>query len=140
MVAVAYETSERRGDQQMIAYCVGELKRLGSEVLMSDSHAVTPQTAASPDRCGVLVNGHPCVRLAGHADRGSPSHDTRVKTTMNEQTPEEAEQEAQAAAEMGMDIETYREREARHSDFQPRVVGHIDLSDIDLSGLIGDDK
>jgi hypothetical protein len=92
---------------------------------MSDSHAVTPQTAASPNRCGALVNGRPCVRLAGHADRGSPGHDTRVNTTMTEQSPEEAEREAEAAAEMGMDIETYRERAARHSDFQPVFFGNI---------------
>jgi len=51
---------------------------------------------------------------------------------MTEQTPEEAEREAEAAAEMGLDVETYREREARHADFQPVFIGHIDLD--------GDDK
>lgn len=100
--------------------------------MSSDSHAVLPGTADGPDRCGVLVNGRPCVRLAGHADRGSPGHDRRVKTPMTEQTPEEAEREAEAAAEMGLDVETYREREARHADFQPVFIGHIDLD--------GDDK
>lgn len=42
---------------------------------------------------------------------------------------EAAEHEAEAAAEMGMDIETYREREARHGDFQWQIVGHVDLTE-----------
>ena len=88
-------------------------------------HAVSKATAGGPDRCGVIVNGKPWVGLAGHADRGSPGHDTRVRTTMTEQTAEEAEAEAQGAAAMGTDVETYREREARHSDFQPVFYGNI---------------
>jgi len=45
---------------------------------------------------------------------------------MTEQTPEERwPGEAEAAAEMGMDLETYRERDARFSDFQPLYYGNV---------------
>jgi hypothetical protein len=103
-----FDTSARVGDAKEIR---GRLSLVSSKVI----------DGASDGCCGLSiedVRGHHVAKLGCRGTLG-------VKTTMTEQTPEEAEQEAQAAAAMGMDVETYREREARHSDFQPVFIGNL---------------